>query len=176
MSESVVTTSDVPLNTNPSFLLSQLGSHVSGAFAALLGPLGLLPREFGLLYYLARSDGQTQQGLADMLGIHRNSMVTLVDELESRGLVQRRRHPTDRRAHALQLTEKARELLELAMRAAEASDRALVDVLDETERATLISLLQRLVGHAGLTPGVHPDQSGATGRQATCQKRVETAP
>ncbi|MGH3600448.1 MAG: MarR family winged helix-turn-helix transcriptional regulator [Pseudonocardiaceae bacterium] len=53
------------------------------------------------------------------MGIHRNVMVGLVDELEDRGLIERRRHPADRRAHAIHLTAAAHDLLRRAQRVAD---------------------------------------------------------
>ncbi|MGV0803935.1 MarR family transcriptional regulator, partial [Mycolicibacterium elephantis] len=55
--------------------------------------------------------GQSQRQLSAQLGIHRNVMVTVVDRLEEQGLVKRMPHPGDRRAFAVTLTDKARELL-----------------------------------------------------------------
>ena len=145
-----------PLSERPSFLLSQIGHHAAARFAERLAPLGLQNRHFGLLSHLAAGEGQTQQQLADTLGIHRNVMVGLVDDLEDRGLVQRRRHPGDRRAHALHLTPAARDLLGRAQHAADEHDAELLAGLDATDQATLLTLLQRIAGYAGLPPGVHP--------------------
>lgn len=145
-----------PLNERPSFLLSQIGHYAAARFAERLAPLGLQNRHFGLLIHLAAADGQTQQQLADTLGIHRNVMVGLVDDLEDRGLVQRRRHPGDRRAHALHLTPAARDLLSQAQHAADEHDAELLAGLDATDQARLTTLLQRIAGHARLAPGVHP--------------------
>lgn len=139
-----------------SFLLSQLGSHSAQQFADRLAPLGIRPGHFGLLVHLARREGQSQQQLADALGIHRNVMVGLVDELEGRGLVERRRHPADRRAHAIHLTAAAHELVSQAERVADEQDVELLAGIDADDRATLIALLQRLADHSGLPPGLHP--------------------
>jgi DNA-binding MarR family transcriptional regulator len=145
-----------PLSERPSFLLSQIGHHAAARFAERLAPLGLQNRHFGLLSHLAAADGQTQQQLADTMGIHRNVMVGLVDDLEDRGLVQRRRHPADRRAHALHLTPAARGLLGQAQHAADEHDAEILAGLDDTDQARLLTLLQHIAGHAGLLPGVHP--------------------
>src|SRR6478609_1754772 len=99
-----------PLADRASFLLSQLGAHSAHGFAKRLAPLGMRPSHFGLLMHLSRGEGQSQQRLADAMGIHRNVMVGLVDELEDRGLIERRRHPADRRAHAVHLLPAGREL------------------------------------------------------------------
>lgn len=149
-----------PLIDRAAFLISQLGYHSAARFAERLGPLGLRPRHFGLLSHLAAADGQTQQQLADALAIHRNAMVGLVDDLEQRGLVvRRRRHPDDRRAHAVHLTTAALELLTRAQPIADEHDAELLAGLDELDQRQLVSLLQRLAHHAGLAPGVHPGLS-----------------
>lgn len=103
---------------------------------------------------------QTQQQLAEAMAIHRNVMVRLVDDLEERGLIARRRYPGDRRAHAVHLTAVARELLAQAQPAADEHDAELMAGLDEPDRRQLVSLLQRLVQHAGLSPGAHPHLRG----------------
>lgn len=145
-----------------SFLISQLGFHAAARFTERLRPLGLHPRHFGLLSHLAVADGQTQQRLATAMAIHRNVMVGLVDDLEDRGLVQRRRHPSDRRAHAVHLTAAARDLLIQAQQAVDEHEAELLAGLDESDRRQLVSLLQHLAQHAGFAPGVHPGlhQSG----------------
>ena len=144
------------LNERPSFLLSQIGHHAAARFSERLAPLGLQNRHFGLLVHLAAEEGQTQQQLADAMGVHRNVMVGFVDDLEERGLVQRRRHPADRRANALHLTPRARELLHEAEHFADEHDAELVAGLDNAEQATLLRLLQHITDRAGLSPGIHP--------------------
>ncbi|MGV1010340.1 MAG: MarR family winged helix-turn-helix transcriptional regulator [Dermatophilaceae bacterium] len=149
-----------PLTQRAGFLISQLGFYAAARFTERLAPLGLQPRQFGLLTHLAADDGQTQQQLADRLAVHRNMMVGIVDDLEHRGLVHRRRHPTDRRAHAVHLTDAARHLLEQAQQAADEHDTALLAALDQPDRHTFIALLQRLCASTDLIPGVHPTLRG----------------
>ncbi|MBO0688222.1 MAG: winged helix-turn-helix transcriptional regulator [Candidatus Dormibacteraeota bacterium] len=145
-----------PLSERPAFLLSQVGFHSAELFAAGLAPLGLQPRHFGLLTQLAGADGLSQQQLADLMAIHRNAMVGLLDDLEERGLVERRRHPRDRRAHAVHLTPAARRLLAQATAVADTHDETILAPLDPAERVELVRLLGRVAEHAGLAPGVHP--------------------
>jgi DNA-binding MarR family transcriptional regulator len=156
MPDAPTTSAGRALTDRPGFLLSQLGHYAADRFAERLRPLGLRPRHFGLLTHLANADGRSQQQLADAMGIHRNQMVALIDDLEARGLVERRRHPDDRRAHALFLTATARKLLPRAQRAADQHDADLMSALTAQQRRQLIDLLQRLGQHTGLTAGVHP--------------------
>ena len=145
-----------PLADRASFLLSQLGAHSAHGFAKRLAPLGMRPSHFGLLMHLSRGEGQSQQRLADAMGIHRNVMVGLVDELEDRGLIERRPHPADRRAHAIHLTAAAHDLLRRAQRVADEHEAELLAGIGEDDRTYLIALLQHLADHTGLPTGVHP--------------------
>lgn len=156
MSDDAVPGADRPLAGRATFLLSQLGFHIAQAFAARLAPLGIAPNHFGLLTHLERGEGSTQQQLADALGIHRKVMVGLLDDLEQRGLVERRRHPDDRRAHAIHLTRAAGALLPRARAIADQHEGEVLAALDAAERAHLIAMLQRLADHTGNTEGVHP--------------------
>ena len=147
---------DRPLAGRANFLLSQLGFHVAQTFAAQLAPLGIAPNHFGLLMHLESSEGNTQQQLADALAIHRMVIVGLLDDLEQRHLVERRRHPGDRRAHAIHLTDAARELLPRARQLADQHEAEILAPLDAGERARLVAVLQRLAEHTGNPAGVHP--------------------
>jgi DNA-binding MarR family transcriptional regulator len=145
------------LSRRAGFLLVQLGTHRHRRFAERLSPLGLHPRHFGMLSQLAVNEGQSQQALSSALGIHRSAVVALVDDLEERGLAERRRDPVDRRAYTLYLTPQGRELLARLQRIADDDEAELLAALDPSERARLIALLQRVAESQGLTAGVHPN-------------------
>ena len=159
------------LTDRPSFLLSQLGHHVAGEFGRRLEPLGIQPRQFGMLTHLSASDGLTQQELAERLSIHRNVMVGLVDDLERHGLAERRRHPSDRRAHAVHLTDSGRERLGRAETIADDLD---AELFDDADRAALVRLLQRTAERAGLPRGVHPGLQSASPAGAAPQVAAES--
>src|SRR5262252_6049585 len=93
------------------YLLVQLGFHMARQFGERLAPLGLEPRHAGMLTRLAAHEGLSQQALGELIGLNPTRMVFLVDELQQRGLVERRRNPADRRSYALYLTEKGRDAL-----------------------------------------------------------------
>jgi DNA-binding MarR family transcriptional regulator len=117
-----------------------------------------------MLALLTDTDGLTQQQIAEQLRIHRNVMVGLVDELEAKGLAERRRHPTDRRAYTVHLLPAGRELLARADRVFDAfEDDDLLAALTTAERRTLTDLLHRVATGSGLPLGVHPAFRGAPG-------------
>src|SRR5438093_8789076 len=94
------------------FLVSAVGWHSSQGFATALVPLGLEPPHAGLLRQVAANEGRSQQALAEALGTAPSRVVALVDDLEAKGLVERRANPKDRRARALHLTAEGRQMLE----------------------------------------------------------------
>jgi DNA-binding MarR family transcriptional regulator len=138
------------------FLLSQLGGYLADEFQRRLAPLGADPRTYAVLMALAESDGQSQRQLSARLGIHRNVMVSLIDNLEQRRLVKRLRHPDDRRAFAVTLTDKARNLLPALDEQSRALEDEITASLSTEDRKHLLRQLQQISGALGLIPGVHP--------------------
>ena len=138
------------------FLISQLGFVSSRGFHQALEPLGIDPRQWTLLRYVAQSEGQSQQALAERLDMPASGMVALVDGLEGAGLLERRPSPADRRVRALYMTAKGRRTLKRAVEIAIAYEKELCSGLDEQEREQLIDLLQKLQGERVQRRGVHP--------------------
>ena len=136
------------------FLLSQLGAHVAEEFQLRISDVE--PRTYAVLMALATEDGQSQRRLSDRLGIHRNTMVSVIDGLEAGGLVKRMAHPGDRRAFAITLTDKARKLLPRLEKAGRDLEETVAAPLSSAEQDILRKLLQRIATGAGLIPGVHP--------------------
>ena len=142
--------------TSPAFLLAQVGGHAGAKFAERLSVLGLTPPHVGILGAIDRSEGLSQQALGERLRVMPSRLVTLVDELEQRELVERRDKPEDRRMYALHLTEKGRSTLKAIGLVAREHQEALCAALTEEEREQLAKLLRRIADQQGLTPGVHP--------------------
>lgn len=138
------------------FLLSQLGVYIADDFVNRLRPFEVGPRTYAVLMALAADDGQSQRQLSARLGIHRNAMVSVVDDLEAQGFVARMPNPTDRRAFAVTLTDAGRTLLPSLDAQGRAQEDELTVALDSNERAVLLQLLQKVSGGLGMSPGVHP--------------------
>ncbi|HUZ15938.1 MAG TPA: MarR family transcriptional regulator [Gaiellaceae bacterium] len=137
------------------FMLSSLGYAVSRKFHELLGPLSLEPGEFALLRAVAASEGESQTTLADHLHISPSWMVAVVDELEGRGLLERRPHARDRRVRTLHLTPKGTKLLQQAERQAQQFDEEVTRMLGERELLHLLDVLDRIAVGLELQPGAH---------------------
>jgi DNA-binding MarR family transcriptional regulator len=142
------------------YLLVQLGSHLARQFSERLAPLGLEPRHAGMLIRLAANEGLSQQAIGELIGLNPTRMVFLVDELEQRGLVERRRNAADRRSYALYLTANGRDTLREVRAAGSKHQDEIGAALTAAERVQLTGLLRRLAAEQGITehhlPGVPP--------------------
>jgi MarR family transcriptional regulator, temperature-dependent positive regulator of motility len=107
--------------------------------------LGIKLRQLMLLSYLRAGAPAPQQQLCESLWLDPNNCVLLLNELEEIGYVERRRDPADRRRHMVDITDEGRVALERAERAQEEIGDELLSALDDEERATLRSLLSRVV-------------------------------
>jgi DNA-binding MarR family transcriptional regulator len=118
--------------------------------------LDLDPAQTGVLHLIARAPGQSQQALADRLGVAPSRVVALVDGLEGRGLLARQRSAADRRNYELHLTSDGERLLMRLREVAKAHEADVTAALSAEERSQLVGLLQKVADQQGLTPGVHP--------------------
>ena len=135
-----------PLASAVGFLLSWNGQRTAHLFTEALAPLELRPPHFGVLTLIGAEPGSTQQELVDRAMIDPSSMVGVIDELEERGLAERRRHPSDRRKHAVYLTDAGRKRLGEARKAAMQTAQEVLAPLDAAERKELLALLRKLAG------------------------------
>jgi DNA-binding MarR family transcriptional regulator len=138
------------------FLLSQVGAHVAQRFAQRIGELDLYPPQFRVMNAVDAAEGQSQQAIAEASGAPASRMVAIVDELEQRGLVERRPHPSDRRMRTLYLTGDGHELLGRGRKVALECEAEIAEGMSQADRDRLVRLLQKLVDAQDLGVGVHP--------------------
>ncbi|MBV9516245.1 MAG: winged helix-turn-helix transcriptional regulator [Mycobacteriaceae bacterium] len=146
------------------FLLAQLGHHAAERFSERIAALDLTPPHAGILRVIAAAPGRSQQALSSQLQLLPSRVVTFVDDLETRGYVERRANPDDRRQYALYLTPAGKEVMGRLSRLARQHDRAITRGLSESQRAQLRELLTTLATEQGLAPDVHPGYRQLGGR------------
>ena len=73
---------------------------------------GMTRAQWGILIWLERQPGLSQKELAEILEVEPITVARLIDRLETRGMVERRPDPKDRRANRLFLTESGRQLVD----------------------------------------------------------------
>lgn len=110
---------------------------------------GLSQARWLVLLHLSRlGDGTSQTSLAQSIGIEGASLVRLLDDLESRNLVERRVDPQDRRAKHPHLTNAGRMALNDVDTIAAAVRQDLLQGLDEQAIAHLLAMLDQILDNA----------------------------
>jgi DNA-binding MarR family transcriptional regulator len=110
-----------------------------------LAPWDITPAHLRALRVLRRNGTMRLSELSDRLHIAPRSATEVVDALESRGLVQRRPDPGDRRATLVELTEHGATVLEAVRTAARGTEAGRVfGRLSPADRAELARILRQL--------------------------------
>jgi DNA-binding MarR family transcriptional regulator len=138
------------------FLLSQVGTHTAYAFEERLAAMELKPHHAGLLRMLGANPGLTQQELSDLFGVFPSRLVLLLDQLETRRLIERRDDRSDRRTYRLHLTSAGRQAMVRIDQLTRELENDLCGSLRAAERKTLTSLLERIVTQQNIKSAVHP--------------------
>jgi DNA-binding MarR family transcriptional regulator len=107
---------------------------------SVAGYFGVGWTETQAVSYLSAQGGLGQTELAESLGITTSSVTSLIDRLESEGLVKRHRHPDDRRRTTVELTDRGRE----AVSTTRLWFRAAFDQIDEAELTAVARTLTKL--------------------------------
>ena len=126
------------------FLLKRLGYAAKEQAMEAYDQVGLHPYHHAVLIALKEGPHDTQGAIADELGYDRGQLVGLLDELEERGLVERRRDPNDRRRQLVRITAQGKRMLSSLRALARRVEADFLAPLSEEERAELHSLLVRL--------------------------------
>ncbi|WP_175720863.1 MarR family winged helix-turn-helix transcriptional regulator [Burkholderia anthina] len=145
------TASDLPDQVDQSELLHLLGYNIRRAylviqstFDAQMEKLELRQADFAVLSTLRHNPGINQKSLADALAIAPPNLATLLDRLESRGLLTRQRSTEDKRNQHVTLTAQGTRLHAQALKAAQQADDAAILDLSSAERQQLKSLLSKI--------------------------------
>jgi DNA-binding MarR family transcriptional regulator len=106
--------------------------------------LGMRLKQFITLDYLrGQGNAVTQQGLGQTLHLDANNCVILLNDLEGDGYIERRRDPTDRRRHIVEMTDAGRRAVEDAEVRLETVEDDVLGNLTPAERSALRDLLAK---------------------------------
>jgi DNA-binding MarR family transcriptional regulator len=135
------------LLANTAFLLGRLGYFFKARAIDEVEGAGFSLYDYSVLALLAEKSRETQGTIADALGVDRSQLVGVLDSLEERALVERKRDPNDRRRHLVSMTAEGRkQLARLRTIVARVQDELLAP-LDVEQRAALQELLVTLARH-----------------------------
>jgi DNA-binding MarR family transcriptional regulator len=137
----------MPTMVNHRFLplldhLARVGRRAAEASA----PGGLRPRHLHALGILSERGPLSQQSLIEVLSLDPSNVVGLLNELEQQGLITRRRDPSDRRRHIVELSAAGEDALAVAYIRLGLVEDSLLVALSAEERSTLYELLVRAAG------------------------------
>lgn len=132
------------LRDDLSFLLARANALSVAAGNQAMAEYGLKVRSYSVLAMAVNGIHPSQREMAAFLRLDPSQVVALVDDLQSRGLVERRPDPNDRRANVVSATDAGRALYAAAETSAREAERALHADLTPEERSRLLVLLRRL--------------------------------
>jgi MarR family transcriptional regulator, lower aerobic nicotinate degradation pathway regulator len=135
------------LLSSSAFLLKRVGYAAKERTHDAFEGTGLSPFHYAVLALLEEDARETQAAIADALGYDRSHIVRLLDELEERNLVMRKRDPDDRRRHVVKMTPEGKKMLAKLRAIMREIEEEFLAPLDAGERAALQALLSRLAAH-----------------------------
>jgi DNA-binding MarR family transcriptional regulator len=141
----VVLKSGIPIRRVPSPLARRFAQICAATSAEMASDAGLTALQFGALAYLFDEPDIDQNGLAARLGVDRTSIGQLIDQMEAKGLFDRRVNGADRRAKLLRLTARGRKLREQLRPKAHLVNARLLSALTPAEREIFLKLLVRVI-------------------------------
>ncbi|MFY0617243.1 MarR family winged helix-turn-helix transcriptional regulator [Shimia sp.] len=109
---------------------------------------GLSSTQLGVLLFLSRRDGQTATELAKSLSVRKSSLSGLIDRMEERGLVQRKKDLEDRRVVRIYLQAAALDLLQRTMPVVRHINGQMLAPFDEAEVAIIARFLTHVAENA----------------------------
>jgi MarR family transcriptional regulator, lower aerobic nicotinate degradation pathway regulator len=148
------------LVASPAFLLARLGVALKTRAFAEFEQIGFSPYHYSVLALLDEGARETQATIADALKLDRSMLVGILDTLEEKGLIERRRDTTDRRRHLVRLTSAGKRQLARFRTIVQRTEEDFLAPLDSDTRASLHAILLTLAENTDprfvLDGTVHP--------------------
>ena len=128
-----------------------LGFHVRQAQGTMhrriievLSEVDLTQKQAATLWLIGANPAVSQTGIGNALRMDRATTMAIIDRLENRGVVVRRRSTVDRRRHELYLTPEGQTLLVKVKKVVKAHERRFSERFSGGELGTLIEVLGRI--------------------------------
>lgn len=136
---------EIRLDQLPGHLFRRLHQLAVARFAEGMGNLGLTPIQWSALLTALQRPGLDQSTLSREIYIDTSTVAGVLDRLESRGLLQRKASPEDRRLRLLYVTEEGQALLKDANIAVLDTQEWLLEPLTPNDRALFMDLMRRVL-------------------------------
>ncbi|MCD2179688.1 MarR family winged helix-turn-helix transcriptional regulator [Rhizobium sp. C1] len=125
-------------------LLHDVARLMRKRFEQRARPVGLTRSQWQTLLLLSKNEGLHQKALAEMQEVEPITLMRLIDKLSERGLVERRKHETDRRIWLLYMTDRGRELLSGMRELGEETRNESLEGIPDEERVRLFQMLETM--------------------------------
>ena len=134
------------------FLVYDAQRAIAKSLETALKPYEITPGQWNLINQLDSAGELSQKQLAERTRKEQATITRYLDTLERKGLVVRNQHKSDRRAHAISVTDKAHELVMAAQPVTvDAADR-LIEGIDQADLDTFVAVLAKLKENADNDP------------------------
>ena len=142
-----------PLESYLPYLLNRAGARIAASFSEEVRPFGATLQMWRVLAALREHDGRRMGGLSETTSIEVSTLTRLVDSMEKKGLVVRRRATEDARAVLLHATPAGRRLTQRILPIAERYESVALAGFSVVETDALKAALRRLYANMGRLPG-----------------------
>ncbi len=126
---------------NLGFLIGDVARLTRTSFDRRVQALGLTRSQWWVLTYVYREQGLTQSALAEHLEVGKVAIGNLIDRLETKGWVERRPDPKDRRTNRIFLTESVMPIIEAMREPAQDLYETIVSGMSKQQQEGLVDLL-----------------------------------
>jgi DNA-binding MarR family transcriptional regulator len=134
-----------PLTSHLGYWLRYVSNHVSHAFARKVEQEGVTVAEWVIMRELYDRAEVAPSRLSERLGLTKGAVSKLSDRLLAKGLVVRRSHEVDGRAHLLALTEAGHALIPRLAALADSNETEFFEHLTEADRRTVERVMKDIV-------------------------------
>jgi MarR family transcriptional regulator, temperature-dependent positive regulator of motility len=135
----------LPSHRVPAHLARRFNQICLGVTAEILTGEGLTPLLFGVLAAVLEEPGRGQKQVSERMGVDAVNFGQMIDELEGKGLVERKIDPDDRRARKLYVTDRGAALRRRLRPSLLAAQERLLAPLSQNERSALLDMLARVI-------------------------------
>lgn len=134
---------DAPERRRLPLLLRRAWYGLNQSFRRRIIHTGVTPDQFTVLRTLIEADkkGMTQKDIAQVISSDPNTIASLLERMESNGLVERLPHESDRRAHRIRLLPQGRKTYAQVREIAITLQSEILEVLPEDQRENFLQHL-----------------------------------
>ena len=153
---------DAPVRRRLPPLLRRAWYGLNQAFRRRIAHLEITPDQFTVLRTLLEGDplGLTQRELTQLMSSDPNTVASLLQRMEASGLVERKAHEKDRRAHRIRLLESGRTKYEAARALAVELQSEVLEVIPASRREEFLEDLALVADACKAAAGESPRKAG----------------